>query len=105
MRGLISGGQGWVWLGLLCSMTIAGEASELTIYHEFNRATTNGLESQGALLRGTDGALYGTTINGGAHGRGIVFKLAPDTKAFQVLHHFSTAYGTGREPSGSLAEG
>ncbi len=36
---------------------------------------TNGLHPQAPLLAGSDGALYGTTLNGGALNRGTVFKI------------------------------
>ncbi len=47
----------------------------------------------GSLAAGKDGALYGTTQNGGAQGLGVVFRLAADAGGTswreQVLHAFS----------------
>ena len=37
------------------------------------------------LIQGTDGALYGTTKEGGSGGYGTVFKLKPDGSGFTVL--------------------
>ena len=84
---------------------LVGEPVDLTVYHEFNGDRTNGLETQGALLHATDGALYGTTIRGGAHGQGTLFKLVPETKAFRLIHDFSHSPTDGREPTGPLSEG
>jgi len=43
------------------------------------------------VIRGTDGWLYGTTINGGTNVQpvGTVFKLQTNGTGFVVLHHFS----------------
>src|SRR5262245_2606825 len=89
----------------LSTSLLGAQSVELTVYHEFNGDRTNGLESQGTLLRATDGALYGTTVRGGAHGQGTLFKLVPDTKAFRVIHDFSHSPTDGREPAGPLSEG
>lgn len=104
MRGLNST---WLWMAnlALLSSSLAGRAVELTVYHEFSGERTNGLETQATMLRATDGALYGTTIRGGANGQGTLFKLVPETKAFQVLRSFSHSPADGREPAGPLSEG
>jgi uncharacterized repeat protein (TIGR03803 family) len=42
------------------------------------------------LLRGNDGTIYGTTVQGGAGNSGVVFALIPNGKrfSFQLLHTF-----------------
>jgi uncharacterized repeat protein (TIGR03803 family) len=61
-------------------------------------------ETPGAwLVQGTDGALYGTTPNGGPEGNGTVFKLSTNGSGYQVLHSFT---GTdGANPYAGLVQG
>jgi uncharacterized repeat protein (TIGR03803 family) len=54
-----------------------------------------------SLVRGSDGALYGTTLQGGAHGFGTVFKANVDG-SLKTLHDFTKIDGAG--PS-SIIEG
>jgi uncharacterized repeat protein (TIGR03803 family) len=82
-----------------------GHAAEITVQHTFSREGTGGFEPQAALLLATDGALYGTTLRGGAHRQGVIFKLLPGTTNYSVLHHFSLEKTNGRTPGSPLAEG
>ncbi|HXG47106.1 MAG TPA: choice-of-anchor tandem repeat GloVer-containing protein [Methylomirabilota bacterium] len=45
------------------------------------------------LLEGPEGALYGTTVTGGAEGFGALFKVNKDGTGYRVLHSF--VYGSG----------
>jgi uncharacterized repeat protein (TIGR03803 family) len=56
------------------------------------------------LIQGSDGNFYGTTLNGGANDRGIVFKLTP-AGLETVLYSFTGGPGDGDEPQGGLVEG
>ena len=77
--------------------------------------TVDGAAPTGPLAAGTDGYFYGTTAQGGANGRGVVFRIAFDGTGFQVLHEFSatTADTTtgllenadGATPLGGLLDG
>jgi uncharacterized repeat protein (TIGR03803 family) len=51
------------------------EAGTVTVLHRFNGG--NGLAPAGPVAAAADGTLYGTTIAGGAGGRGVVFRLTP----------------------------
>lgn len=42
-----------------------------------------------ALLLGQDGALYGTTVQGGTTGNGTLFKINSDGSGFQTLYNFT----------------
>ena len=53
------------------------------------------------LLRDTQGNLYGTTVNGGSLGHGVVFKLDP-TGNETVLHDFNQGIFDGFEPRSGL---
>ncbi|HZT43749.1 MAG TPA: choice-of-anchor tandem repeat GloVer-containing protein [Chthonomonadaceae bacterium] len=46
-----------------------------------------------SLVLGADGALYGTTISGGANGTGTIFRLSPQN-SLTTLHTFSILYDT-----------
>jgi uncharacterized repeat protein (TIGR03803 family) len=45
----------------------------------------DGSNPYGSLLKGTDGAFYGTTYRGGSYGHGIVFKINQDGTGYTVL--------------------
>jgi uncharacterized repeat protein (TIGR03803 family) len=49
----------------------------MTILHVFEGGSDGALPQTGLLLDNR-GNLYGTTLEGGAHGRGTVFRIAPD---------------------------
>jgi len=59
-----------------------------------------------ALVLGTDGNFYGTTVYGGANNVGTVFKVTPDG-TLTTLYSFCTARSctAGDRPSGSLILG
>jgi uncharacterized repeat protein (TIGR03803 family) len=59
----------------------------LTTLHAFGGGK-DGTSPWGGLVADVKGNLYGTTLNGGAHGRGTVYKLAPDGKE-AILHSFN----------------
>ena len=54
-----------------------------------------------ALIRGPDGALYGTRRFGGSGGRGVVFRFDPVTAAVRTLHAFDGG-NDGGHPIGGL---
>lgn len=56
---------------------------------------TDGAEPAGALIVGSDLALYGTTASGGANGKGCVFRITPTVPAtFSILASFTDQDGT-----------
>jgi uncharacterized repeat protein (TIGR03803 family) len=79
-----------------------------TIIHSFN--DTAGSNPYGSLIEGTDGKLYGMTLNGGvyapAEGRcgdfGVIFSFDTTTNNFSVLQYFNYAANSGQRPFGSL---
>jgi uncharacterized repeat protein (TIGR03803 family) len=52
-----------------------GQSGTLTIMHSFK--VTDGNSPIGGLVMGTDGYLYGTTMQGGPKNEGTIFKISP----------------------------
>jgi len=68
----------------------------LSVLYAFNGGPNDGAAPAAAVLKGSDGNLYGTTIAGGANSQGTVFRLAAGGTE-TVLHNFGA--GTdGRMP-------
>ena len=75
----------------------------------------DGVKPAGALVEGADGYFYGSTVDGGANGRGTIFRLKFDGTGFQTLHVFSAmaanstntavVNGDGAAPAAGLADG
>lgn len=69
----------------------------------------DGADPEGALILDANGALYGTTMAGGAADGGVVFKLAPNPRhtkwTFSILYSFCALAGCadGRLPQASLS--
>jgi len=63
----------------------AGAPWKQSVLHSFSGADGNGPEA--GLAADSSGALYGTTVAGGAFGLGTVFKLTPGV-AIEVLYSF-----------------
>jgi len=55
---------------------IGKDGSDYEVLHELLPGAPNGRSPWGGFLKGRDGALYGTTLAGGANGAGVIFKLA-----------------------------
>jgi uncharacterized repeat protein (TIGR03803 family) len=82
---------------------IALPAQTFTTLHSFDGADGNG--SWGAVIQGTDGALYGTTYNGGGNGGGTVFRITFDG-TLATLYTFCSQSGCadGAQPRARLGE-
>ncbi len=68
---------------------VSADGSQYSVLHKFAGPPDDGRTPWGALLEGNDGALYGTTLSGGAQQYGTVFKLASDGGSYTILHHFT----------------
>ena len=68
------------------------DGTDFTVIKNLDYTTTGGYPYSATLMQGTDGALYGTTAEGGGTGNGTLFKLNPDGSGFAVLQNF--AYST-----------
>jgi len=76
---------------LLCATTATAlQAQTFTTLHSFD--ITDGADPYAGLVQATDGNFYGTTIAGGAHGGGTVFKITP-SGTLTTLHSFDVTDG------------
>jgi uncharacterized repeat protein (TIGR03803 family) len=78
---------------------LATDASSYSLLHQFTGPPQDGSGPSAGLIEGTNGALYGTTLNGGSNSSGTVYRLAPDASSYQVLYSFSNT------PDGSYPQG
>ena len=81
---------------------ITVSAQTLTTLHSFNGG--DGRSPEAALVQGSDGNFYGTTVLGGAHFRGTVFKIDA-AGSLTTLHSFSGSPGDGAVPFAGLVQG
>jgi uncharacterized repeat protein (TIGR03803 family) len=76
------------------------------VLHIFGSSASDGV-GPGALVQGSDGALYGTTYGGGTYTNaygGTVFRLNTDGSRYQVLYNFGSTTNDGSSSFG-LVEG
>ena len=78
--------------------SVGAMAQSFTLLHSFRGAS--GKYPLAALIVDSEGNLYGTTQNGGAHGFGTVFEITKNGEEI-VLHSFS-GEPDGRFPLSSL---
>jgi uncharacterized repeat protein (TIGR03803 family) len=83
-------------LGLACLAVVSGAASAQTtevVLHNFCSLTNcaDGAQPGGVILD-SEGNLYGGTLAGGAHGKGVAYKLAPSGQE-TVLYNFCSQGG------------
>ena len=103
----------WILLALACLVPSVGSAQsvQLTVVYAFS-AVSNGTNMDGAnpesqLVFAPDGYLYGTTLNGGPTGDGIIFRITTNG-VLTPLGSFSNTYFLGRNaglalgPDGNL---
>ena len=74
------------------------DGSGYAILRSFRFIGDDGKFPRAALLEGSDGALYGTTVSGGSRGDGTVFKLNKSGGSYAVLQSFSSTGGDGEIP-------
>ena len=82
----------------------AAPGATYTSLYSFGSSSTDCEQPYDALIQGTDGNFYGTTIYGGANNVGTVFKITPSgTKS--TIYSFGATSTDGYEPVGGLVEG
>jgi uncharacterized repeat protein (TIGR03803 family) len=93
---LLAAGVGMM---LLCLAPAPATAQTYTVLHTFG-TNVMGLNPRAPLVQGPDGAVYGTTEQGGSANRGQVFKVNPDGSGYTVLRDFTGSDGA--YPDGGL---
>ena len=81
------------------------DGSAYTLLHVFGTNSMLGLNPDDAPVEARDGALYGTTHNGGSGSVGTIFRLTKQGDSCTVLHHFASFTGDGYGPYAGLVEG
>jgi uncharacterized repeat protein (TIGR03803 family) len=87
--------------GTVFRMTPSGA---VTVLHSFNSFLGGGAVPIAGLVEGSDGNFYGTTVLGGAHFKGSVFKIDA-TGSLTTLHSFSGSPSEGVNPVAALIQG
>jgi uncharacterized repeat protein (TIGR03803 family) len=85
--GGIAGGKSGSY-GTVFATALSGTTS---FWHEFKDGTVphDGANPYGSLIVGSDGFLYGTTIFGGTHNEGTIYKIDPANQKVTIVHSFS----------------
>ena len=110
----------WIWVGLgavkslrpgvvVILLAQAGRAFDAnaqtdTNLHTFGVSPNNGANPYAGLVQGADGNFYGTTLLGGTHGHGAVFRISPGG-GYTNLYSFSGYPNDGENPYGGLVQG
>ena len=77
------------------------QAQTYKVLYNFSGQGTDGGYSSSSLVEDRAGNLYGTASSGGAHNKGVVFKLDKKGKG-KVLYSFTGTGGDGGTPRGAL---
>jgi uncharacterized repeat protein (TIGR03803 family) len=87
-------------LGTVFKLTPSGTE---TVLYTFAGGSSDGAYPEAGLIQGSDGNLYGNTLQGGVSGLGIVFELTPSGTE-TILHAFAGS-SDGANPSANLVQG
>jgi uncharacterized repeat protein (TIGR03803 family) len=101
LYGTTYGGNGYK--GTVFKLSTNG--SSYMVLHTFTGTSGDGEKPYAPLVIGSDGALYGTTEDGGSGGGGTVFKLQTSGSGYMVLHPFTGDNGDGESPVAALIQG
>jgi uncharacterized repeat protein (TIGR03803 family) len=93
-------------LAISCTFVLDRSASAVTetTLHAFTNGSDGGAPDAG-LISDSKGSLYGTALDGGAHGYGTVYKLTHSASGWKetVLYNFDGGTGDGAFPDYDLA--
>ena len=69
--------------------------------YSFGQSNIDGMNPNGSVILDSSGNLYGTTQNGGANGKGTLFKIS-SSGVMSILYSFGASATDGQNPSGSI---
>ena len=84
---------------------ISKDGTGFTVLHSFGCGSMDGCLPDAAVTEGSDGALYGTTAQGGTASHGTIFRISKEGTGFTVLHSFGCTSTHGCSPSAAVTEG
>ena len=107
-RGVVDGGDGYLYgtkstgghkdSGVIFRVEKATKTLDILYTFDYQQPL-NGYTTYSGLTDGGDGFLYGTTYQGGANGRGTIFKLAKATGTLTTIHSLNDNAAPVREGS------
>jgi uncharacterized repeat protein (TIGR03803 family) len=83
---------------------ISPSGTETTLYNFAGYPNDGAYPYYAALVEGSDGNFYGTTLDGGTHNYGTVFRISPSGTE-TILYNFGNGSGDGKYPRAALVEG
>lgn len=89
--------------GTVFELDASGHESVLYTFCPQPPSCLDGRGPNGTLIRDATGNLYGTTVNGGSGGVGVVFQINPANQE-RVLHNFKGSPSDGALPEDALIE-
>jgi uncharacterized repeat protein (TIGR03803 family) len=71
-----------------------------SVFYAFGAIANDGMQPEAGLITDNAGNFYGTSMSGGANGRGTVFKIASGTET--ILHSFGASATDGTQAESDL---
>ena len=84
---------------------IQTDGTGYALLYSFSSSGGDGNYPYSGLVQGSDGALYGTTYQGGASNVGTVFKIQTDGTGYALLYSFLSNRADGSNPFSGLLQG
>jgi uncharacterized repeat protein (TIGR03803 family) len=99
--GLTLGGGTNLYYGTIFRISAGGSYTNL---YSFGSGPYDGFDPEAGLVQGSDGNLYGTTLEGGSNSVGTVFRISP-TGSYANLYSFGSIPNDGQYPEAGLVQG
>src|SRR2546425_843462 len=103
-RGARVCGMAMALAGLSAMTPAAFGAAHFKSLASLGSASAAGQRPYVGVVQGSDGAFYGTTLQGGSENMGTAFRVDRNGEGYTVLHQFSVNGGDGQSPM-ALAQG
>ncbi len=81
------------------------DGAHFTVLRSFRGGSRDGAHPYSSLIEGQDGELYGTTREGGARDRGVLYRIGKDGLRYTVLHYFYDSDPIGGRSASALWQG